>query len=151
MPGKDCVIDEMNIRDYDEVAGLWRRSEGIGLHDSTDSRQGVAEYLRRNPGLSFVCRREGKLVGAVLCGHDGRRGYLHHLAVQHDRRRQGIARALVAKCLEKLGAIGIEKCNIFLFSNNKAGEEFWKHLGWKERADLKVLQISTNGTTSCKS
>jgi N-acetylglutamate synthase len=142
--GKDFVIGEMTVRDFEEVLSLWRNSEGIGLHDSEDSRQGVADYLLRNPGMSFVCRRVEGIVGAVLCGHDGRRGYLHHLAVDVKHRHQGIGRALVEKCLEKLAALGIRKCNIFLFSDNEKGEDFWKHIGWNERADLKVLQKASN-------
>jgi ribosomal protein S18 acetylase RimI-like enzyme len=143
MTGKEFVIDVMTLGDCEEVLCLWRNTEGIGLHDNSDSQQGIADYLIRNPGLSFVGRREGRIIGAVLCGHDGRRGYLHHLAVAPDQRRQGLGRALVETCLAKLGSIGILKCNIFLFSDNEAGEGFWKHIGWRERADLKIMQKAT--------
>lgn len=136
-------IAEMTAQDYDEVAELWRHTEGVGLDEDTDSRQGIAACLARNPGLSYVARQDGRIVGAVLCGHDGRRGYLHHLAVALAHRRKGIGRAMVEACLAKLGSVGIRKCNIFLFSDNEPGVEFWKHVGWKERADLKVLQKPT--------
>ena len=139
----DSEITEMIAEDYGEVVVLWRGTEGVGLDEGTDTKEGVAAYLLRNPDLSFVARRDGKVVGAVLCGHDGRRGYLHHLAVAAAHRHRGLGRALVEACLAKLGHIGIRKCNIFLFSNNEAGEEFWKHVGWQERADLKVLQKPT--------
>jgi N-acetylglutamate synthase len=145
----------MIAADYDEVVAFWQTIEGIGLDDDTDSRQGIVGYLDRNPGLSFVVREEvgcslecgdksphskGRIIGAVLSGHDGRRGYLHHLAVAPECRRQGIGRALVDACLRGLGAAGIQKCNIFLFGNNELGKTFWKHNGWNERDDLKVLQ-----------
>lgn len=136
-------IAEMTVDDYDKVLTLWRSTEGIGLDEETDSRDGMVAYLVHNPGLSFVARQRGRVVGAVLCGHDGRRGYLHHLAVDSAYRRQGIGRMLVDACLGKLGSLGIRKCNIFLFSNNEAGEGFWKHVGWRERSDLMILQKAT--------
>ena len=111
-------IMEMTAQDYEEIAGLWWNTEGIGLDDDTDNREGIAAYLARNPGLSYVARQQGQIVGAVLCGHDGRRGYLHHLAVVLGHRHRGIGRALVEACLAKLGSIGIQKCNLFLFSGN---------------------------------
>jgi putative acetyltransferase len=142
---KSAQICEMIAEDYDDVVELWRFTEGIGLDNATDSREGVADFLHQNPGLSFVAREDGQLVGAVLCGHDGRRGYLHHLAVARANRHQSIGQALVERCLAELGALGIRKCNIFLYAVNEPGERFWKHLGWKERADLKVLQKETPG------
>jgi N-acetylglutamate synthase len=139
------VIDirPMTADDYDEVADLWRNTEGIGLDEHVDAREGIAGYLARHPGLSFVARQEGRIVGAVLCGHDGRRGYLHHLAVATARRRKGIGRALVEACLTGLGSAGIPKCNIFLLADNELGKSFWIHNGWNERDDLKVLQKET--------
>jgi putative acetyltransferase len=144
----DFQIAEMTAKDYDEVLVLWKGTDGIGLHEDTDSLDGIAAYLLRNPGLSFVARSDGNVVGAVLCGHDGRRGYLHHLTVAAAERNRGVGRALVESCLARLGRIGIRKCNIFLFSDNEAGEEFWKHVGWEERPDLKVLQKPTPSGSS---
>lgn len=147
--GESCFqIAEMTAEDYDEVLALWRSTEGIGLDEGTDSREGMVAYLHRNPGLSFVARQQSRIVGAVLCGHDGRRGYLHHLAVDSACRHQGIGRMLVDTCLRKLGVLGIRKCNIFLFSNNETGEDFWKQVGWQERAELKVLQKATASGSS---
>ena len=133
---------EMTIREYDGVSALWRNTVGIGLDDA-DTRETMAEYLERNPGLSFVARDGGAIVGAVLCGHDGRRGYLHHLAVADSHRRQGIGRALVEKCISGLRAIGIPKCNIFVFAGNAEGKRFWKADGWIERSDLAFMQKLT--------
>jgi N-acetylglutamate synthase len=120
----------MCVEDYPEVVALWRASEGVGLTES-DSPAGVAAFLVRNPGMSAVaCDAEGRVVGAVLCGHDGRRGYLHHLAVTRGLRRSGIGRALVAHCFARLAELGILRCNIFLYPDNAEGEAFWRHAGW---------------------
>lgn len=136
-------VSAMVVTDYDEVLCLWQQSEGVGLNES-DSRDCIAAYLERNPGLSLVARSECQVVGAVLCGHDGRRGYLHHLAVAVEHRRNGLGRSLVETCLQKLGSLGIQKCNIFLYADNDLGEQFWTNGGWVERGDLKVLQRTTS-------
>ncbi|HET6455166.1 MAG TPA: GNAT family N-acetyltransferase [Armatimonadota bacterium] len=136
-------IAEMKIDDYDEVHALWGRCEGVGL-DPDDTRENIARYLDRNPGLSFIARNGEKLVGAVLCGHDGRRGYLHHLAVDHDCRRGGIGKTLVAQCIARLKATGIPKCNIFVFDENDPALAFWEADGWVGRSDLRLLQKWTS-------
>lgn len=127
------------MRDYDAVMRLWQATEGMGLGES-DERCRVASFLKRNPRMSFVARNGREIIGAVLCGHDGRRGYLHHLAVSKEHRGQGIGRSLVAKCLARLKAEGILKCNIFLFTDNKAGETFWLKNGWAKRLDIHLVQ-----------
>lgn len=132
-------IRQMQIDDYDAVHALWQASEGVGLSDA-DSRAGIANYLQRNPGMSFVALAQGTIIGAVLCGHDGRRGYLHHLAVASSHRRQGIGKELVECCLAALQAIGIAKCNLFLFGRNQDGAAFWECTGWSRRDDLVLLQ-----------
>lgn len=135
----DCKIREMTIDDYDEVTALWRDTEGIGL-GSSDTRESVASYLERNRSLSIVAQVGNEIVGAALCGHDGRRGYLHHLAVEKSQRGKGIGLALVNACIEALDKIGIRKCNVFLFSDNQNAEDFWRHNGWNFRDDLTVMQ-----------
>ena len=132
------LILPLTMNDYDEVIALWRATPGIGLSDA-DSREEIAGYLTRNPGLSFVAREDGRLVGAVLCGSDGRRGYLHHLAVRPDARRQGIGQALVESCLDGLRSAGIHKCHIFVYAGNKEGQAFWDRTGWKLRTDLVIM------------
>jgi putative acetyltransferase len=118
--------------------------EGIGLNES-DERPAMAHFVRRNRGFSLVATSRGAVVGAVLCGHDGRRGYLHHLAVRPDWRRHGLGRKMVESCLRRLAAAGVQKCNIFLFADNARGEAFWRRIGWSARCDLKVLQRPTRG------
>lgn len=136
-------IYPMTIEDYAEVATLWQGVNGVGLHDHEDSSEGIAAYLSRNPGMSFVARHNGRLIGAVLCGHDGRRGSINHLAVDPEYRKQNIGRILVDRCLFELAKNGIQKCNIVVFRDNTSGLEVWKKLGWNEREDLTFMQIKT--------
>jgi N-acetylglutamate synthase len=143
MTDTTIAVSPMTIGDYDAVVALWQATEGIGFDERSDSREGIVSYLGRNPGFSHVARAEGRIVGAVLCGHDGRRGYLHHLAVASQWRRKGIGRQLVDACLAKLTSLDIPKCNIFLFAHNELGAIFWKQIGWNGRPDLKVLQRTT--------
>lgn len=133
-------IEPMAMRHYDQVIGLWRASEGIGLSDA-DSRDNIRSYLFRNPGLSYVAIAEMRVVAAVLCGHDGRRGYLNHLAVHPDFRRQGLARTLVERCLATLETIGIAKCHLFILRRNIDGARFWEQMGWEMRTDLRVASM----------
>lgn len=136
-------LRQMTIRDYEAVIALWRGTPGMGLDDYNDSRLGIRRFNQRNPGLSCVAVEQGSVVGAVLCGHDGRRGYLHHLAVAASHRRLGIAKAIILRCLRLLGKRHIPKCNIFLFRNNSKGRAFWTHNGWNPRPDLCLLQKKT--------
>jgi len=132
-------IAAFTIESYEEVFAIWREAEGVGLHDDCDSRQGIQSYLERNPGLSFIAVAGGAVVGAVLCGHDGRRGYVHHLAVHPDWRRRGVGRKLVDRCLEALRVEGITKCHIFVFRGNVDAMAFWKSAGWTPRSDIGVV------------
>ncbi len=139
-PIPDYRFQPMEKGDLAEVIQFWQGMEGIGLSGS-DSYSALSFYLQRNSGLSWVTRnKDRELIGAVLCGHDGRRGYLHHLAVAEDYRRKGIGRALVERCLSSLRELKVLKCNIFLFSLNPEGQGFWKAMGWKEREDLILMQ-----------
>ena len=141
------AIEPMKIEYFDEVTALWRITEGVGL-DESDSRESTAIFLERNRGLSQVARSaDGKIVGAILCGHDGRRGYLHHLAIAKEHRRRGIGSDLVGRCLNGLRAIGIFKCNIFVYADNAEGQAFWKRLSWNAREDLRMMQVPTGPAT----
>lgn len=135
----------LTAADYEPVLALWRSCEGVGL-TASDSLEGTVAYLERNPDLSLVALdASGVIIGAVLCGHDGRRGYLHHLAVAAAHRRRGIGRALVEECLARLRRLGILKCNLFLFAHNTAGRAFWLRCGWAAREDLVLIQRATDG------
>ena len=134
----NASIRKLTIRDYDQVRALWRSCEGIGL-TGADSQEGIRGFLRRNPGLSFLAVRNGQVVGSALCGHDGRRGFIYHLAVAPSARRQGIGQALANRCLSGLRSIGIERCHIVVFKRNRAGRRFWANVGWVERTELKLM------------
>ena len=129
----------MTLSDYDDCFALWQATEGMGL-SAADSRAAIGRYLERNPGMSFVARDAAdRLVGAVLCGHDGRRGMLHHLAVRADCREQGLGRALVQRCMDALQQQGIDKCHLVVFQQNAGGRVFWQRTGWYERPELVLM------------
>jgi putative acetyltransferase len=133
-------IRTFEIGDHAAAIDLWRATEGIGLSTS-DSRDNIAAYLKRNPGMSFAAVSNAGMIGAVLCGTDGRRGYLHHLVVHPDFRGQGIGRRLVTHCLQALERAGLPKCHLFLFRANRSGRVFWEKIGWTRRTDLDVVSI----------
>ncbi len=136
------TLREFSIADYDQAIALWRSCEGIGLNDS-DTRDAINGFVARNTGLSFVIEHTGTertIVGTLLCGHDGRRGCLYHLAVAASHRRRGLSRALVDTCLSRLRRLGIVKCNLFLIATNHPGRAFWLKHGWSAREDLVVIQ-----------
>ena len=139
-------IVPFGIESYDDVLALWQQCKGVGL-SCADSRENVQTYLDRNPGMSFVAMADGKVVGAILAGHDGRRGYMYHLAVHPDRRRQRIGRRLVARCLAVLADSGIQKCHVFIYTDNTDGVMFWKSLGWASRSDIGVISRSIEAAT----
>lgn len=125
----------MTIADYPAVYALWARTEGMCLRDA-DGREEIARYLERNPGLCVVAEREGIILGAVLCGHDGRRGYLQHLAVERAERGRGIGSALVRACADGLQRAGIRKCHLLVHVDNAAGLRFWEAQRWRTRRDV---------------
>lgn len=139
----NILFREMKIEDYQQVYSLWESSAGIGLSEA-DSRENIHQYLSHNPGTSFVAFEGDSLVGAVLCGHDGRRGLLHHLTVKETHQRKGIGKDLVNHCLMALAALNIHKCHIFVFKDNDEGFRFWEKVGWQEREDLAVISKYTN-------
>lgn len=124
--------------DYDAALQLWHATPGVR---GMETRPEFERILARNPDLGTAATAGDELVGAVLCTHDGRRGYLYHLAVLETFRRQGLGRRMVARCLEQLRAEGIRRCTIFLISENDEGEVFWKNCGWRVRSDLKTMAI----------
>jgi ribosomal protein S18 acetylase RimI-like enzyme len=133
----DVVIGAFGPGDYDEALALWKRTPGLGLSEA-DSRERIAAFLLRNPGLCFVARRKdsGLLIGTVLCGSDSRRGYLYHLAVDDAARRQGLGRRLAESALLALRSQGVDKCHLMVVAGNELGTAFWRALGWKFRDDI---------------
>ena len=126
-------IEPMQAADHSAVIALWNACVGVRANESPEE---LARILDRNPGLCLVARAKQALAGAILCCHDGRRGYLYHLGVDPSFRRQGIATQLVDRCLAELAHLGIRRCTIFLIRGNANGEAFWRNHGWRERTDL---------------
>ena len=122
---------EFSIDDYDAVFQLWQRVEGLEVAEG-DDREGVAQFVMRNPGLSRVATDGSKVVGVVMCGHDGRRGHIYHLAVDPAYRRYGLAKRLVQECLDGLRHAGVVRAIILVADNNLSGAEFWKRAGWED-------------------
>jgi ribosomal protein S18 acetylase RimI-like enzyme len=133
----------MRISDYDAVLRIWNKAEGLCVVEE-DSRAGITLYLARNKGLCFVALTGKRVIGTVLCGHDGRRGILRHLAVIRSQRRKGIGRALVARSLAGLAAQGVTKCNLYVMKNHPAGLKYWEGLGYRKlKDDYRTLQRAT--------
>ncbi len=135
----EYTIRPMESGDYEDVRALWERTEHIGLNES-DERRAIELFLRRNPGCSLVALNGEALSGAVLVGHDGRRGYLHHLAVEVGLRGRGLGSALVDRSLVLLREAGIHKCNVFVFADNHAGVEFWRRQGFALKEGVGWMQ-----------
>ena len=126
----------MTIGDYEQIYALWLRSSGMGLNNLDDSREGIAGFLRRNPTTCLVAQEGERVVGVILAGNVGRRGYLYHTAVAPDCRHRGIGSALVQAVLDALAAEGIRKVALVVFSRNQAGNAFWEAQGFTVRDDL---------------
>jgi ribosomal protein S18 acetylase RimI-like enzyme len=135
---KSAVYREMTIADYDQIVALWKRTAGLGL-SSDDSREGIRVFLERNPGLCFVCEKGDSILGTILCGHDGRRGYVYHLAVDDSSRKKGIGRQLTEHSLEALRLSGIVKCHLFVYRDNDGAKLFYDRLGWQKRTTLDIF------------
>ncbi len=135
-------IVPMTGADIEPVTALWNATSGVGMNES-DSPAKLRLFLDRNPGLSLVARDGSRLVAAVLCGHDGRRGFLYHMAVLPEYRRRGLGRQLIDRCLASLAAEGILRCNALVLVDNDGGQEFWRRGGWTHRSDLVLFQRPT--------
>lgn len=134
----------MTEEDYDGVYALWMSIKGFAIRSVDDSRDGVARFLKRNPTTSVVAEEGGKIVGAILCGHDGRRGCLYHVCVKEEYRMRGIGRRMVTFAMEKLKAEQISKVSLIAFTVNDIGNAFWNRIGWTRRLDLNYYDFTLN-------
>ena len=139
------AIRTMSVADYDAVVELMKQTPGVTVRDA-DSQESTAWYLQRNPGLSFVCEADGQLVGCIMSGHDGRRGYLQHLIVLPAFRRKGIATELVETCLGELERLGIFKSHVDVFRMNAPAKAFWERRGWTLRSDIDRYSLVRSGS-----
>ncbi|WKS98534.1 GNAT family N-acetyltransferase [Gallibacterium salpingitidis] len=129
-------ITPMQITDYDAVYQLWLSCKGMGLNDLDDSQEGITRFLQRNPDTCFVAKIEQKIVGVILAGNDGRRGYIYHTAVAPNYRNQGIATMMVEKVLQQFQQLKIHKVALLVFTHNQQGNRFWEKLGFTLRNDV---------------
>ena len=120
----------MREEDYDAVRALWMTIRGFGIRALDDSREDVTRFIRRNPTTSVVAEVDGRIVGSILCGSDGRQGALYHVCVAREYRRRGIGTRMVAYCMKRLREMGINKVALIAFANNDVGNAFWRRIGW---------------------
>lgn len=138
------MIRAMKTEDYDQVYALWMTIKGFGIRSIDDSREGVERFLKRNPTTSVVAEEEGKIVGSILCGHDGRRGCLYHVCVHRDHRRKGIGKQMVVFAMQALREEGINNVSLIAFTKNDIGNAFWNTIGWRKREDLNYYDFILN-------
>ena len=138
------IIRAMTIEDYEDVYALWMSIKGFAMRSLDDSRDGVLRFLKRNPDTSVVAVEDGKIVGSILCGFDGRRGCLYHVCVHENYRRQGIGKAMVVYCMKALEKQEISKVSLIAFTQNDIGNAFWKQIGWTKREDLNYYDFVLN-------
>ena len=140
-------VREMQITDYDSVIQLMQVTPGITVRDA-DSKEATARYLERNPGLSLVAEQDETIIGCVMCGHDGRRGYLQHLIVSTEYSGKGIAQRMVSTCIGQLEKLGILKTHIDVLVTNKTAIRYWEKLGWKKRDDIYRFSYIKSGSNN---
>ena len=134
-------IRTMKITDYEKVYALWMSCKNMGFNDIDDSKEGIARFLERNPNTSFVAIENDELLGIILGGHDGRRGYIYHMSVAENQRKKGIGSSLVKKCLESFKNEKISKVALLVFKYNETGNAFWEKQGFILREDINYRNI----------
>ena len=134
----------MTIDDYEEVYALWKKIKGFGIPSIDDSRDGVERFLKRNPTTSVVAEEDGRIVGSILCGHDGRRGCLYHVCVDEQYRRRGIGKDMVVHAMKALKDERMNKVSLSAVTKSDIGSAFWNTIGWTERLDLNYYDFTLN-------
>lgn len=134
----EYMYDVIRIAKYEEIYSLWRSVPEVRLSEA-DERARIEAYLLRNPGQSFLCKADGRVIGTVLCGNDGRRAFIYHLTVYPAYRRRGIASELVRLAIGKQKTLGITKCAVFILDENDAGKRFWQHAGFSTVREAETM------------
>ncbi|MBR4185248.1 MAG: GNAT family N-acetyltransferase [Clostridia bacterium] len=140
---EEVLLQPMTIDDYEEVRALWMTISGFGIRALDDSREDIDRFIRRNPTTSVVARVDGRIVGSILCGSDGRQGALYHVCVAKPWRRHGIGTMMVAYCMRELSSMGINKVSLIAFRRNDVGNAFWKNIGWTQ-SDVNYYEFILN-------
>lgn len=138
------MVRTMTIDDYEEVSLLWHKIKGFSIRSIDDSREGVARFLKRNPESSVVAVEDSRVVGAILCGHDGRRGCMYHVCVDPEYRMRGIGKSMVVFAMNALKKEHISKVSLIAFTQNDVGNKFWRCIGWTKREDLNYYDFVLN-------
>lgn len=138
------MVRSMTIADYEEVYALWSQIKGFAMRSVDDSKEGVERFLKRNPKTSVVAIEDEKVVGAILCGHDGRRGCMYHVCVHPEYRRRGIGKEMVVFAMHRLQEEEISKVSLIAFTSNDIGNAFWNTIGWTKREDLNYYDFTLN-------
>ena len=131
------IIEKLRIDDYDEIHQIWSNTNGITLRAIDDSKEGIERFLKRNPNINFTCRINGNIIGGILCGHDGRKGFIYHVVVKENYRDRGIGKKLVEHVIKSLQEEKITKISVLVNSDNISGNDFWESLGFEYFNDLK--------------
>ena len=137
-------IRKMTVDDYDAVYALWKTIRGFGMRTIDDSGDNIIRFIRRNPDTCVVAEDADGIAGAILCGHDGRRGCIYHVCVREEMRRRGIGRQMVLFCIDALRREQINKVCLNAFVINEVGNAFWKSLGWTLRSDINYYEFAIN-------
>lgn len=140
----EIAIRAMTMEDYEQVYSLWTEIKGFGIRSLDDSREGVERFIRRNPTTSVVAEQNGRIVGNILCGHDGRTGFFYHVCVAQGYRQHGIGWRMVRAALMALKNEGVSKASLVAFKKNQVGNAFWQGIGWQEREDLNSYEFVLN-------
>ena len=149
MVTQNALVEEIQIvpmseDDYDDVHALWMTIRGFGIRALDDSREDIGRFILRNPTTSVVAKADGRIIGSILCGSDGRQGALYHVCVAQEYRRRGIGTHMVGYCMHKLKEMGINKVSLIAFTANDAGNAFWKQIGWTRKSDVNYYEFVLN-------
>lgn len=144
------MIKTMKIEDYDKVRALWDSIKGFGIRSLDDSYDGVKRFLERNPTTSIVAEEDGKIIGSILCGHDGRRGCFYHVCVKEGYRKHGVGNQMALAAIQALKEEKINKVSLVAFKKNEVGNTFWKELGWDIREDLNYYELTLDASNTTK-
>lgn len=140
----EYILRTMTIEDYNDVYDLWLTIHGFGMRSIDDSYEGVERFIKRNPQTSVVAVADDKIVGSILCGHDGRRGCFYHVCVKEEYRKHGIGKAMAVECMRRLQAEGVNKVNLLAFKSNEVGNAFWNSTNWTKRDDINYYDFVLN-------
>ena len=144
MKAMEVTIRPMVIGDYEQIYELWRSIKGFGIRSIDDSYEGTERFLSRNPNTSVVAECDGKIVGGILCGHDGRTGYFYHVCVAAEYRKRGIGTQMATSAMRALQREHINKVALIAYTKNEVGNQFWNRVGWTKRADVNYYNFILN-------